>query len=72
MKVIRNYSAGKKTKRFKCKACKATLEVSGEDLTFRSDPRDGDAYTFKCPECTDVNWVATSLVTPAMRAAARG
>jgi RNase P subunit RPR2 len=72
MKVIKSSGAGKATKRFKCDGCRATLEVSGKDLTFQSDPRDGSAYTFRCPGCEKVNWVAAALVTPAMRAAARG
>lgn len=72
MKVIKSSGAGKTTKRFKCRGCRSTLEVEGKDLTFQADDRDGSAYTFKCPECKEVNWVAASLVTPAMRAAVRG
>lgn len=60
MKVIRK--APKRTKRFKCDQCGSVLEVSGKDLKFEADDRDGGAYTFKCPVCKKVNWVDASLI----------
>lgn len=60
------------TKRFKCDRCEATLEVDGKDLKFQPDPRDGNAYSFKCPECRKENWVDASLIPAAMAAQARG
>lgn len=71
MKVIKSSRAGKKTKRFKCDGCGALLEVSGKDLKFQSDPRDGNAYTFKCPECKHVTWVAADLIPQVMSSEAK-
>ncbi len=71
MRVIKKAPGSKKvTKRFDCDQCEAVLEVSGRDLKFQDDAREGAAYTFKCPECEKVNWVDASLVPAAMRAAA--
>jgi len=72
MKVIKSPKAGKKTKRFKCSGCRATLEVGGKDLKFQADPRDGNAYSFTCPECKQDTWIAADLIPQAMRPAARG
>lgn len=52
---------GPKTKEFTCR-CGAVLEVSASDLAYRSDPRDGDAVSFVCPECKREEWVAVSLI----------
>ena len=70
MRVVKKAS-GPKTKRFECDGCKARLEVSGSDLTFKSDDRDGAAYTFKCQECKKVNWIDASLIPDSMRATAK-
>ncbi len=71
MRVIKK-PVGKTTKQFTCSGCAAGLEVDGKDLKFQNDQRDGAAYTFRCPECKEVNWIAADLVPSAMRAAARG
>lgn len=52
---------GPKSKKFVCR-CKATLEVTAADLTYRHDSRDGDAVSFVCPECKHDNWVDVSLM----------
>lgn len=42
-----------------CRRCGCQCLVEKKDLEFQSDPRDGDFYWFKCPDCKDqspVKW----------------
>lgn len=61
--MVRVVSAapGPKTKEFTCR-CRAVLEVSAADLTYRHDSRDGDAVSFVCPECKREEWVSVDLI----------
>ncbi len=72
MKVIKKAPGAEvKTKRFSCAGCRALLEVGGRDLKLQPDSRDGDAYTFRCPECKHETWIAAVFIPSAMRAAAK-
>jgi len=69
MKVIKK-AIKQTSKQFTCR-CGAVLEVDGKDLRHQGADRDGDAYTFECPECKQDNWVDASLIPQGMREKAR-
>ena len=47
-----------------CQHCNSTLELEASDLTFVSDQRDGDAYTYVCPCCKEKNWLDKRVLLP--------
>ena len=42
--------------------CKTEVALEANDLTFRADPRDGNAVSWLCPTCGRDNWVDVKLV----------
>lgn len=45
----------------RCMSCECEFIFARSEATLRRDPRDGDAYTIKCPECKDEQWVDAQL-----------
>ncbi len=53
-------------KELTCFMCKSVLLVTGSDMTFHEDQRDGDACSYDCPVCHRENWVSLNLLPQAM------
>jgi hypothetical protein len=62
MKVLREPPKNTWKRDLPCDGCGAILEVEHADLTLVADQREGDAYTFACPCCRKVNWLARGFV----------
>ncbi len=64
MKVVRKGKTDKPWVGYKatCGSCDAKLKLEkGDRVNFIADPRDGDYYEVKCPECGDTITVSASL-----------
>ena len=61
MRVVKK-APGPTSKELDCDGCGATLEVEAADLTREFDHRDGNAVTFRCPECGRTNWVSVGVM----------
>ena len=68
MKVLFNALDQNWTKECTCTKCSSKLQVDASDLTFVADSRDGNAYTFICPICKEVNWLNAKLVPKSVAA----
>ena len=61
MKIIKS-GKDKTSKEVQTKCnCGCVFQFAATEAKFVADPRDGNAYVVKCPECKSVNWVAASL-----------
>lgn len=61
MKIL---SKPKKNAKYRdtCDGCSVRVELEKADTSYRSDPRDGDAVVWKCPECKRENWVSVNVL----------
>jgi hypothetical protein len=41
--------------------CGCKFSFTADEARFVSDPRYGDAYVAKCPECKNENWVGSAF-----------
>ncbi len=44
-----------------CKECDCLFMLAKTEAKFVADPRDGDAYVVKCPECESDTWIDAKL-----------
>jgi hypothetical protein len=62
MKVIKS---GKMHKPFQltCNTCECVVETTKNELEFEGDWRDGNYYSFDCPECDNKQIYSASVIT---------
>lgn len=62
VEVLKKGHAANERVDFTCTDCAAQLRAHKSEGRFEADPRDGNAYVFRCPECEHDNWIAESVV----------
>jgi len=45
-----------------CGDCGTKVALLPTDTTFISDKRDGDAISWDCPTCNQVNWISVTIL----------
>lgn len=62
MKIIRSGKTRKKKNHTTECNCGCKFQFTKDDCRCQSDPRDGDCYVVKCPECGREHWVDADLL----------